>query len=383
MPLAVLPFAFLLTFPFGEPLRISPCGLAVTSRLRGNHFSVVYSSPMGEGQTQATGIDNQLFYDAFVASPIGIALEDLEGRPLFVNPALCAMLGFSEEEMRKKHCAEFSPPEDAEKDWACFEQLRAGLIDRYQLDKRFFRRDGSMIWGRLSISLLNNRPSSLVVAMVEDITERKTAQEDLLRNAAIVESSQDAIISKSLQGVIRTWNSGARRMLGYTEEEAIGRSIFMIIPSELHDEEKSILRRLAAGERIENYETASVSKDGKRIDVSLTISPVADAAGTIIGASVIARDITQRKLADDALSKMSQKLIEAHEEERNWIARELHDDINQRVALLAVELERLNQEPADTARLREEDRRTHSRCRDTKLGCHAACDRNPPSATVS
>lgn len=232
MPLAVLPFAipkhFCLRFPLARPL-VSPCGLAVTSRLRGNHFSVVYSSPMGEGQTQATGIDNQLFYDAFVASPIGIALEDLEGRPLFVNPALCAMLGFSEEEMRKKHCVEFSPPEDAEKDWACFEQLRAGLIDRYQVDKRFFRRDGSMIWGRLSISLLNNRPSSLVVAMVEDITERKTAQEDLLRNAAIVESSQDAIISKSLQGVIRTWNSGARRMLGYTEEEAIGRSIFMII----------------------------------------------------------------------------------------------------------------------------------------------------------
>ena len=309
---------------------------------------------MEEGKTQTTGTDNQLFYDAFVASPIGIAVEDLEGRPLFVNPALCTMLGFSEEEMRKKHCVDFSPPEDAEKDWAYFEQLRAGTIDRYQLDKRFFRRDGSMIWGRLSISLLNNRPSSLVVAMVEDITERKTAQEDLSRHAAIVESSRDAIISKSLQGVIRTWNGGARRMLGYTEEEAIAQSIFMIIPSELYDEEKNILRRLAAGERIENYETVRVSKDGKRIDVSLTISPVTDAAGMIIGASTIARDVTQRKLADDALSKMSQRLIEAHEEERNWIARELHDDINQRLALLAVELERLNQDPSDTSKLRRE-----------------------------
>jgi len=300
---------------------------------------------MEEGKKQTITLDNQLFYDAFVASPIGIAVEDLEGRPLFVNPALCTMLGFSEEEMRKKHCVEFSPPEDAEKDWAYFEQLRAGSIDRYQLDKRFFRRDGSLIWGRLSISLLNNRPSSLVVAMVEDISERRTTQEDLLRHAAIVESSQDAIISKSLQGAIRTWNAGARQMFGYTEEEAIGQSIFMCVPSELYDEEKEILRRLAAGERIDNYETVRISKCGKRIYVAIAVSPVRDEEGMIIGASTIARDITERKLAEEALSKMSQRLIEAHEEERTWIARELHDDINQRVALLAVDLERLKQNP--------------------------------------
>ena len=237
------------------------------------NISLIYSSPMKQGKTQATRPANRLFYDAFVASPIGIAVEDLEGRLLFVNPALCTMLGFSEEEMRKKHCVEFSPPEDAEKDWACFEQLRAGSINRYQLDKRFFRRDGSLIWGRLRISRSNSRPCSLVVAMVEDITERRTTQEDLLRHAAIVESSQDAIVSQSLQGVIRTWNSGARQMFGYTEEEAIGQPIFTFIPSELQDEENEIRKRLAAGERIENYETVRISKCDKSIYVAITVSP--------------------------------------------------------------------------------------------------------------
>src|SRR5215472_3924568 len=129
---------------------------------------------MSEG-VYGSGAEGRLFYDAFKASPIGIALENLEGQPLFVNPALCSMLGYSEEEMRGKHCVEFSPAEDAEKDWALFQQLRAGATDRYQLDKRFIRRDGSLIWGRLSISLLKNGSAPLVVAMVEDITEKRAA----------------------------------------------------------------------------------------------------------------------------------------------------------------------------------------------------------------
>src|SRR5580704_3187512 len=138
--------------------------------------------------------DDQLFLSVFKASPIGIALEDLEGRPLFANPALCSMLGFSEEEMRSKHCAEFSPPEDAQKDWALFEQLRAGSIDRYQLEKRFFRRDGSLIRGRLSISLLESGASRFVVAMVEDLSEKKTAQDELSLSDANVEKLAGRLI---------------------------------------------------------------------------------------------------------------------------------------------------------------------------------------------
>ena len=86
--------------------------------------------------------DNQLFNDVFNASPIGIAIENLEGQLLFVNPAFCSFLGYKDEEVRNKHCVDFSPPEDAQKDWALFQKLKEGLIDHYQLDKRYFRRDG-------------------------------------------------------------------------------------------------------------------------------------------------------------------------------------------------------------------------------------------------
>src|SRR5215467_11731315 len=125
---------------------------------------------MEHNKPQAARTDEQLFYDAFRANPVGIALEDLEGRPLYVNPTLCSMLGYSEEEMRSKRSVEFSPPEDAEKDWALFQQLRAGSIDRYSVEKRFFRKDGSLIWGRLSVSMLNHRVPPVAVAIVEDVT---------------------------------------------------------------------------------------------------------------------------------------------------------------------------------------------------------------------
>jgi PAS domain S-box-containing protein len=162
----------------------------------------------------------ELFHDVFNASPIGIAVENLEGQPLFVNPAFCSFLGFNEEELRDKHCVDFSPPEDAEKDWALFQQLRAGSIDHYQLEKRYFRRDGSLVWGSLSISLLKSSPSPLVLAMVEDITDKKKAEEARFRHAAVIESSDDAIASGTLDGIIVNWNPGAQKIYGYTEASA-------------------------------------------------------------------------------------------------------------------------------------------------------------------
>ena len=136
------------------------------------------------------------------------------------------------------------------------------------------------------------------VLVFRDVTERKWAEQSRALLAAIVEASEDAIVSKTLDGIIRSWNGGAERLFGYTAKEAIGRSITMIIPPERHDEERVILTRLRSGERVEHFETVRVAKDGRLIDISLTVSPLRDEEGRVIGASKVARDITERKLAD-------------------------------------------------------------------------------------
>src|SRR5258708_19652050 len=124
----------------------------------------------------------QLFHYVFQQASLGVAVEDLEGNLLLGNPAVCSMLGYSESELLAMSCSEFANPEDSEDDWALFQQLRAGVIDKYSLEKRYVRKDGTRFWGRLNVSLLTGSEagsSRLVSAFVEDITERKRAQEDL------------------------------------------------------------------------------------------------------------------------------------------------------------------------------------------------------------
>lgn len=145
------------------------------------------------------------------------------------------------------------------------------------------------------------------VLVFRDITERKQAEASRALLAAIVESSEDAIISKTLDGVIRTWNAAAERLYEYSADEAIGRSITLIIPADRQDEEMEILARLRSGERVEHFETVRISKSGRRIDISLTISPIRDSLGRIIGASKVARDISDRKRAEAALREADRR----------------------------------------------------------------------------
>jgi PAS domain S-box-containing protein len=148
--------------------------------------------------------------------------------------------------------------------------------------------------------------SSAPQKIARDITERRQAEAEHAHLAAIVESSDDAIISKTLESIIMSWNNGAERMFGHTAAEAIGQSIYLIIPPERHDEEQMILDKLRRGERIEHFETVRMRKDGQRLDISLSISPIKNGRGQITGASKIARDITERKRAEQQLAFLAQ-----------------------------------------------------------------------------
>ncbi len=140
-----------------------------------------------------------------------------------------------------------------------------------------------------------------------------------------------------------------RSIFGYTEAEAVGQPFAILTPAELWQGEQQILERLRAGERIEHYETIRVTKGGKKIRVSRAVSVIRDPSGRVTGFSKIARDITERKLTEDTLADISRKLVDIQEEERRRIARDLHDDISQRLAMLAVEIEQLKQNPPNSA----------------------------------
>jgi PAS domain S-box-containing protein len=144
------------------------------------------------------------------------------------------------------------------------------------------------------------------VNVLVDITERKRGEEAAARLAAIVESSDDAIIGKDLNGIITFWNQGAQRMFGFAANEVVGKSIRLLIPDDRQEEEDVVLGKLRRGERVDHYETVRRRKDGTSIDISLTVSPVKDSQGRIIGASKIARDISQRKEAEAAIKKASE-----------------------------------------------------------------------------
>src|SRR5262249_35665743 len=163
--------------------------------------------------------------------------------------------------------------------------------------------DGRVVQVSLSISPIKDRMGRIIGAskVARDISERKrwqTAQVAQSFLGSLVECADDAIISKNLEGIVTSWNAGAERLFGYTAREMIGKPILTLIPPERLDEEPEILKRIRRGERIAHYETKRMRKDGSLVDISLTVSPIRDSLGQIIGASKIARDITEIKRSE-------------------------------------------------------------------------------------
>lgn len=298
--------------------------------------------------------DHEFFQASFDSSPIGIAVETMEGQPLFVNPAICEMLAFTEAELKNKHCQDFSPPEDAQKDWELFQQLQAGSIDNYQLEKRYFRGDGSLMWGRLSVSMLSGRETPLVLAMIEDITEKKKAQDALKEQAVLLQSREELLrifVKNAPAGVamfdreMRYLQVSDRWCTDYSLDgsQVLGRCQYEFFP-DLPERWKEAHRRCLAGETLRCDEDRWDREDGVKW-LCWEIRPWWSLDGAPGGMLIFAEDITQRKQMQEALSDVARKLVEAQEKERARIARELHDDINQRLGLVSMGMEELLANP--------------------------------------
>jgi PAS domain S-box-containing protein len=186
-------------------------------------------------------------------------------------------------------------------DWPKVQSLmqRSSQSGTMEFEYRYLHPELGLRW--LSCKGRRFHDETRIFGVVQDVTARKAAEEASQRLVAIVESSDDAIVSKDLNGIVTSWNRAAERMFGFTAKEMIGRPITTIIPPELRDDETKILATITLGERIEHFETVRVKKNGEMVDVSLTVSPVKDESGRIIGAAKIARDITDRKKSEKLL----------------------------------------------------------------------------------
>ena len=289
------------------------------------------------------------------ASGDAIVGHTLDRRIVYWNQGAERLFGYAPDEVIGHSSAVLMPPGHDELP-GVIERIRRGeLVPHYDTSRR--RKDGTVIDVSVAVSPIRTRDNDLVGVSVvaRDISERKRVEEALARLAAIVDSSEDAIIGKTLDTTIISWNRGAERIYGYTATEAIGQPIGMLLPPGSEDEVPAIMERIRRGEKVEHYETKRQRKDGTIIDVSVTVSPIKTRDGEVIGASAVARDITERKQAESARAQivrleqseaarrlLLERVFETQEQERHRIARELHDEAGQLMASVLVGLRALD-----------------------------------------
>lgn len=265
----------------------------------------------GQARSEAQFSKSQARYRLLVDGAVGFAIIelDLDGRVALWNVGAKRILGYAEEEIIGEHFACFFTPEDRDAGIPEAELEQARKNDKKDDDNELVRKDGNRFWANGATTALRDTNGVLrgYAKIVRDVSDRKQSEQSRARLAAIVESSDDAIISKNLDGIIQTWNAAAQRLFGYTAEEAVGQSITLLIPADRIDEEDDILRKIRRGERIKHFETVRHCKDGAPVDVSLTISPIIEESGRVIGASKVARDISERLQFERALRESGRR----------------------------------------------------------------------------
>jgi PAS domain S-box-containing protein len=273
-----------------------------------------------------------------------VLVTDSQGRVTFLNPVAAALTGWSEAEALGKDIAQVFPIVNEYTGQAVetpiARVMREGMVVGLANHTLLLAKDGVERPIDDSAAPIRDPQGRLlgVVLVFRDITARRQAEEAQVRLAALVESSEDAIIGKTLEGIITSWNQGAEQIYGYRAEDVIGRSLALLVPPDRPDELPGILAQVARGEAIVRYETERVRQDGKVILVALTISPLRDAIGSIVGASTIARDITAQKQAEVEVERRRQETELLADIAQNLSASLELDTVLQRVITGAQEL---------------------------------------------
>ena len=246
-------------------------------------------------------LDDHRFAGLLEAAPDAMVCVDADGRIALVNAQTERLFGYRRDELVGQPVEMLVP--DAVRD--AHPGHRAGYVTDPRprpmgagMELAGRRRDGSTFPAEISLSAIDTEEGILVSAAVRDVTQRRLAAETAAQLASIIQSSHDAVIGKTLDQVITSWNPGAERLYGYTADEVTGRHIEMLIPVEDRAREAKVVAAVARGERADQYQTRRLRKDGTTVEVSLTLSPIADRTGTIVGVATVARDVTERQRAD-------------------------------------------------------------------------------------
>jgi len=290
------------------------------------------------------------FRATFENAGIGMALVDLQGHPLKTNPALREMLGYSEEELSRMAFTEFTHAEDRELDWRLYRELTAGKRDKYEIEKRYLKKDGGVVWGQLIVSMVKDRRGLPVyaVGMVQDITERKRAEEDLVMLKRSIDVHYDGAYWTDTDHRFIYVNDAACKALGYEREELIGKTLLDVNPKASLEGLNGVWQSLRS-QGFFSTESVHRRKDGSEFPVEIVVTYV-QSGGKEFSCG-FARDITERRRAEeerqrsfDQLRALAARLQSIREEERKRVARDIHDQLGQALTAIKIDLSSLVRE---------------------------------------